>query len=64
MSGRVWVRCTHCKSGNISPSIFGRMMNEHVKCPQCKASWYDSEIIAKMDCTETNPDHIIWLLNA
>ena len=36
-------------------------MNERVKCPECKANWHDSKIIAKVDCTETIPEHVIWL---
>jgi len=61
MSSRVWVRCKQCESENISPIIFGRIMNERVKCPECKANWHDSKIIAKVDCTETIPEHVIWL---
>ena len=61
MSDRVWVRCLHCGSGNHSPIILDRQVNERITCPGCKAAWQDSQIVAKVPFQGNSEYHIIWL---
>jgi len=61
MSYRVYVKCSHCGSGNQSPIILDHHANERSTCPGCKALWQDSHIVAKVNFPEKAVDHIIWM---
>ncbi len=61
MSYRVWVRCSHCGSGNHSTIIFDHEINERITCPGCKADWQESQIIARVPFQGNSEDHVIWL---
>ncbi len=60
MSCRVWVKCKTCGSDNGSITILDKISNERDTCPGCKATWQNSQIVAKVNFSE-KADHVIWM---